>query len=154
MTDDHRQRHGESKAMMKAQARKIGGETRFGARHPEVGCQSQAQATANGGTLDRGDDWERLLKQPDRDVVQMFTIGQSVRLAFAAAEVRAGTEVLTFTAQHGGTALSVIRQALECLGKVSDQIDIKEVVWRPPDLEHRNLARVDPYVTARHRVLV
>src|SRR5579864_953781 len=154
MTDDHGQRNGKSEPLMKAQAREIRRETRFGACHPEVRGQRQAQPTANGRTLDGRDDWQRLFKEPDGYVVQTFTFARSARRAFATAEVRASTEVLAFTAQHHGTAFAIIRQAFECLGQVSNQISVEEVVGRPPDFQHRNLPWLDPYpyVTPRHRI--
>ena len=74
LADGRRERHAEREALVDADQREVRREPRLGRGHPEVGGHGQAQAAADRGALDRGDDRQRLLEQADREVIQVRSV--------------------------------------------------------------------------------
>src|SRR5260370_1314050 len=88
---------------------------------------------AAGGKLDCGDYRQRLLEQPDGEVVQVRAAGTADGRGVG--EVSAGTEDATRAAQHDGAAAAVGGEFLARVGDLADQGNAEVVAGRPVDLQ-------------------
>ena len=116
---------------------KFAANLRFWGGNPEVRRQRQAEPAADGGALDRGDDRERLLEQPDREVVQMRAVRTADRVSVA--EVSPGAEDPARAAQHDRAAPAAGGKVLAGGRELLDQPDAEEVARRPADLQRRHV---------------
>ena len=139
LPDHAREGDGEAEAGVEAELREVRREPRLGGGDPEVGGEGEAETAADRRALDRGDDRQRLLEQPDGDVVQV----RSTVAADApgrAAEVRTRTEVLALAAQHDGTRVAACNLG-HLVGEMGEDVDVEVVVRAPADLDGGDVGR-------------
>ncbi len=149
LADDCGQRDAQRESLVEAEQREVGGEARFGGGDPEVRGQREAEAAADRGALDGRDDRERLLEQPDREVVQVRAVRTVNRVPVG--EVSPGAEHPARAAQHDRPAALAGRELLAGDRDLLDQPDTEEVAGRAVDLQrcHVVVAELDGQLWAR-----
>src|SRR5215472_9290759 len=118
LTDDGWQRDAERETVMDTEQGEVGCESRLWCRDPEVGSHGQAKTAADGCALNGRHNWYRLLKQPDRHVVEVRAAGNAD--SALRAEVCSGAEDSARAAQHYGAAAVARGELVAGIGDLSD----------------------------------
>ena len=130
--------------MVEAEAGEVGREARLGCGDAKVGHQREAEAAADGRSLDRGHDGGPGAEEAHGRVVEVPRRALRARCLRRRAEPRARlrrttelcarAEALALGAEHDGAAAGLLVERLEGGGEVVDQRQIEEVVGRASDL--------------------
>jgi hypothetical protein len=121
--------------LMETQAGEVRAEPSLGCCDPEVGHKSEPQATTNGSTLYGCHYWQGGTKQSHTSGIEL----SGVLVVRPVCEVSAGTEVLSFAAEHDGSRLALRVKRFEGVRQLLDQPHREEVVWWPVDLNRRDM---------------
>ena len=133
------QGHAQAEALMEPETGEVGAEAGLWRGDPEVGRESQAQASAHRRTVHRGHHRRVGAENPDRGCVQVLggVMGALGR------EIGASAEVLALRAQHRGPAAGVVVQRLEPVSDPVDHLQREEVVGRTPQLDGGHVVVAD-----------
>ena len=145
---------------MEAEPREVGREARLRAGDAQVRHQRQAEPAADRRAVDGADDRLGGAEEAHRldvEVARLPRLGlldQHVLHVGAVAELGAGAEGGALGRQHDGAAGVVLVERLAGVGDLADQLDVEEVVRRPPDLDGRHhVGEIDADVLERAHVV-
>jgi hypothetical protein len=143
LTNQTRQRVGETEARMEAEFHEIRGKARFRANHSEVRHDGQSKASANGCALHGSHNRDVGIKQSYGGSVQWiacldFAVG-TFFVARGAAEIVTGAKVLALAAQHDGTNLFAGFHFAKRVGQILDHLRIEKVVGSALYFNHGNV---------------
>jgi hypothetical protein len=144
LTDQARQRHGETEAGVNAELREVRGEPRLRRHDPKIGHEREAESAADRRSLNRTDHRLPATEQTHRLAIQLAggvaepflgKLRASRPVAPTASEICSRTERFALGCQHDGPTPRVFVHCRKRIGDLADQAEVEEVVRRALDLD-------------------